>query len=213
MLSTEREGFEHQLGVLCAGFNVAVTTERIDAYWRGLAKMGLAAFERVVEFALGETGPEKIPIPRQCWLVHRRLRSAQRVAEQAPVQMDFEPPSVLVMHAQRVLLSFLRHQRGGTSQASLLAMIAAKNLLVEQYRCIVAGPPEDPEAAAELRDRLTDAFAAVFEPMPKPELERHQSTFIASGNCSNFSDDERSQLQVHTQQLRQQYQTTSNLRT
>lgn len=191
MLSTERPAFEQQLGVLCAGFNVAVTTERIDAYWRGLAKMGLLAFERVVEFALGEQGPPKIPIPSHCWLLHRQLRGQLFVADKAPMQSD-----ALAQHAQVVLLSFLRHRRGA-SQASLIALIAAKNLLVEQFRCITS---EEPSASLELRDRLTEAFAAVFEPMP-PTDQRHAQAFIASGHCSNFTEDERSQLQANAVRL------------
>lgn len=85
MLSTERAEFEIQLANLCAGFNVPVG-DRVEAYWRGLAKMELRTFVRVVEHCLGEEGPEKIPTTRQCWSLSKVLRPARIVAHVAEPQ-------------------------------------------------------------------------------------------------------------------------------
>jgi len=73
MLSTDREEFGVQLRLLCAGLNVPLG-DREEAYWKGLSKMSLLEFARVVEFALGETGPDKIPTTKQCWQIRNDLR-------------------------------------------------------------------------------------------------------------------------------------------
>lgn len=73
MQAVDREEFTRQLGELCAGFNVPVG-ERKDAYWRGLAKMELPTFARVVEHCLGEGGPEKIPTTRGVWALSKSVR-------------------------------------------------------------------------------------------------------------------------------------------
>lgn len=78
MLSTDREQFDVQLAMLCAGFNVPIG-ERSNAYWTGLAKMELATFARVVAHSLGESGPEKIPTPGQCWKISKELRIQRHV--------------------------------------------------------------------------------------------------------------------------------------
>ena len=73
MLASDRAEFDIQLASLCAGFNVPVS-DRGPAYWRGLGKMELRTFVRVIEFALGEHGPEKIPTTRQCWSIAKAAR-------------------------------------------------------------------------------------------------------------------------------------------
>lgn len=80
MHSGDREEFENQVRTLCAGFNVP-PGDRIEAYWRGLAKMDLPTFARVVEHALGADGPEKIPTTGQCWQISKQMRSRPRVFE------------------------------------------------------------------------------------------------------------------------------------
>jgi hypothetical protein len=161
MLSTERPEFVKLLGALLAGFNAPITDERIEGYWRGLMKLNLIAFERVVEYALGEHGPEKLPTAPGCWNIHRELHSQQRVSEAAPLQAALVPErDALYLHGQRVLLSFLRH-KGGTSDAEMRAMLAAKATLLEQYRWILQ---DEPAAAAELRDKLWSLFEGLHEP-------------------------------------------------
>ena len=80
MHTADREEFDKQLHALCAGYDKPVG-DRGDAYWRGLAKMDLPTFARVVEFALGEGGPEKIPTTGQCWQISKQLRARPRVFE------------------------------------------------------------------------------------------------------------------------------------
>lgn len=79
MQNSDRNDFTAQLGALCAGFNVPLG-DRVEAYWRGLAKMELRTFVRVVEHCLGEEGPEKIPTTRQCWSLAKVIRPARFVA-------------------------------------------------------------------------------------------------------------------------------------
>jgi hypothetical protein len=79
----DRADFESQLQSLCAGFNVPVG-DRAEAYWRGLGKMELRTFARVVEHCLGEEGPEKIPTTKQCWMHSKALRRSGSMALAAP---------------------------------------------------------------------------------------------------------------------------------
>jgi hypothetical protein len=109
--STDREQFEEQLGVLCAGFNLPVTPHRRDAYWRGLAKMSLAQLSRCVDLAVSEEGPDDLPTPKQIWRMHRGFRSqGALVATQEQAKED--PRDHLLFFANRM---FLRHltDRGG----------------------------------------------------------------------------------------------------
>lgn len=91
MLAIDRDEFRLQLHSLCAGFNVPVG-DREEAYWRGLGKMELRTFVRVVEHALGEDGPEKIPTTKQCWTLSKGLRrngsAAPAVPERPPWKGD-----------------------------------------------------------------------------------------------------------------------------
>ena len=59
MRSNDLQDFTRQVEVLCAGFNVPPTEQRIEALWRGLQHMDLTVFTRVVECALAG-GTEKL---------------------------------------------------------------------------------------------------------------------------------------------------------
>lgn len=87
-------------------------------------------------------------------------------------------PDALNCHSQRVMLSFLRHQSSGASEAALAKMIAAKNKLIEQYRWITQ---DEPEAASELRDKLWAAFTAVWELVTAEELAHNTEVFERTG--------------------------------
>lgn len=90
MQTSEREDFEEQLAILCAGYNVPATVHRKHAYFAGLAKMSMAQFVRCVEHAVSEQGPEEIPTPKGIWRIHRDFRKttahgpagAPQIAEQ-----------------------------------------------------------------------------------------------------------------------------------
>ena len=112
MLSTDREEFEAQLSMLCAGFNVPVG-DRSEAYWKGLSKMSLIEFARCVEFALGEEGPGKIPTTKQVWDIRRKLKApppTQVVREQAQDSRDH-----LEFYAHRLLLRHVMSRSGLSS--------------------------------------------------------------------------------------------------
>jgi hypothetical protein len=89
MHSGDHEEFKAQLKALCAGYNVPFG-DRGDAYWRGLEKMDLGSFARVVEFCLGEGGPDKIPTTGQCWAISKQLRARPRLYEhEKPTDMSW----------------------------------------------------------------------------------------------------------------------------
>ena len=109
MHTADREEFDKQLNALCAGYDKPVG-DRGDAYWRGLAKMDLPTFARVVEFALGEGGPEKIPTTGQCWQISKQLRARPRVFEHDRPAAAVGQPAVrlgLVEHDQVLAALFV----------------------------------------------------------------------------------------------------------
>lgn len=181
MNSTERKEFEDELAVLFAAFPpLRMQTAHIDAYWRGLGKMAMPMFQRVIARVLDpEKGEDKLPSPRRIWSISRELVSesraaAQPAATQAPQLDTFES------YGNRVLFWFLtscpsaspdpelsplrgeqRDMRGAATPDSLCAMVAAKNKLVADYRLICS---EEPGAALELRDALIERFRTLFVP-------------------------------------------------
>ena len=157
MLLADRAQFDSQLGALCAGFNVPVTELRSEAYWRGLERMQLSQFARVVSHALGEDGPERIPLVPKCWAIWKQIRHRRPVAAAAPVEV--QPPQYDALHgfAQRCLLRFLR-EAGGVDDGTLGRLVAEKNRLLGQYRLIAT---EEEITADELRERLLVSFARI----------------------------------------------------
>lgn len=156
MQLADRAQFDSQLGALCAGFNVPVTELRSEAYWRGLERMQLSQFARVVSHALGEDGPERIPTASQCWVLwkqirHRRAPGPESAPPQAPQFDHFHG------FGQRCLLRFLR-AAGGVDEDTLGRLVAEKNRLLGQYRLIAT---EEEITADELRERLLVSFARI----------------------------------------------------
>lgn len=132
MQLADREQFVAQLAELCAGFNVPVTDARSEAYWRGLQRMELPMFARCVEYAIGQSGPEKFPTTGALWGIYRNLRrwrppAAAAREEEAPKVDDF------TAFANRRLIKFLM-ARGAVADVSIAAMVAVKNRLAESYR-------------------------------------------------------------------------------
>lgn len=99
MLSTDRAEFESQLGKLCAGLNVPMTTERIEAYWTGLAKMSLLQFVRVIDHALGEDGPDKFPTVPGIWKI---LKAARNTSTQVTQTIAGQQQDHLLYFANRM---------------------------------------------------------------------------------------------------------------
>lgn len=78
MLSTERDEFDKQLSVMFGGWpKMLLTTERREAYWRGLQAMPLSGFMRCVDHALGERGMESVPTANHVWSIYRELRTSR----------------------------------------------------------------------------------------------------------------------------------------
>lgn len=108
MQPSERDEFDDQLAILCAGFNLPATPHRKQAYFAGLAKMTLVQFVRCIEHAVSEEGPEEFPTPRGIWRIHREFRKGHA---QSSVPQIVEQDHLLFF-ANRL---FFRHvvNRGG----------------------------------------------------------------------------------------------------
>jgi hypothetical protein len=164
MLSTERQDFETHLAILFGGYPTFLTPPRTEAYWRGLSKMPLSLFVRCVDYALGESGTDKLPTVNALWQISRGLRAPMPQRQAAPT----EPIHPLQAAANSALLSLL-NQRGPASAECIRELIAAKNKIASTLP-----PDSDP---AEVRDVLQGVFEQLWSPMPAAEctaiLERH----------------------------------------
>lgn len=165
MQVAERNEFEEQLAILCAGFNVPATAHRRHAYFTGLAKMSLAQFTRCVEHALTEEGPEDLPTAKGIWRIHRDIRRAPHM--QAAVKK--EDPDHLEYFANRLMLDLWFDLGGfgsvGTFKPAygmvdckasplLLTLLGEKRRVVDWY----AGPVREGDALA-----TPAAFVREFE--------------------------------------------------
>lgn len=158
MHPTEREAFDEQIGILCAGFNVPITDDRREAYWKGLGKMPLISFTRAVEYALGEHGPDKIPTSPQLWALSRAARSTRVDARPKAQESAPQAADRVSLLAQSALLQFIGQQQ--PSDASLSAMLAAKHKLVDVYRSITSEEQlGDDEIIAAFRAKFLELYA------------------------------------------------------
>lgn len=132
MLSTDRQDFELLLRQLCAGYDKPLG-DRLEAYWKGLAKMSIIEFARVVEFALSEHGPSALPTTKQCWSIRQELRRAPATPQGPAPAIDARDH--LLYFANRM---FLRHlvNRGGLGSTAdfeaprgILRAVASAELL------------------------------------------------------------------------------------
>lgn len=74
MQTTERVAFDAQLRVLFGGWpKTMLTEERKDAYWRGLQKIHLSTFARIVDHALGPDGPKDLPSTSAIWELSKTI--------------------------------------------------------------------------------------------------------------------------------------------
>lgn len=153
--------FSDQVAVLCAGFNVPATAERVEAYWRGLQKMDLMVFTRAVESALGEGGPDKIPTTPQLWNLTRHLRARPTVI--AFETTDRPPICNFRSFANRRMLPYLM-ARGAATDESLQRMIEEKNRLADAFRSIDS---EEKISEAEFAKELTKAWNRVWVERPR----------------------------------------------
>lgn len=134
MLQTDRAEFDRQMSLLCAGYNVHASADRLEAYWRGLAKMELPTFVRVVEHCLGEQGPEKLPTARTVWPLARSLRRRSGPPEAPPsLWRGDEWASAGNRHLMAHLMRrMLKHQGFNAPETAIL--VESKNAWVEDCR-------------------------------------------------------------------------------
>lgn len=206
--STERVEFDAELGTLFGGFPPSMLTpERKDAYWRGLGKMPMPLFTRVVDRALdGEHGEEKLPSVKRLWQISYEVRAESRAHAQAPAKPE-RPFDEFIAHGNRVLFAFLtssearrfgddqavslpdsaKSMRGAPTPESLAAMIRAKNKLVADYRLICE---EEPHASLELRDQLLAKFTELFVPCTDEHLARNSQSFERTHLAADFNQQE-----------------------
>jgi hypothetical protein len=124
MLSTERQAFADLMHRLADGSGVARSEERIESYWKALAKMGLPAFERVVDHMLGEDyslahAGKKATFPsvREVWSVSRGLRNQPRA--RAPQSRAAGGEDHLEYFSNRLLWMHIAHRGGLGSERSI----------------------------------------------------------------------------------------------
>jgi hypothetical protein len=175
MLSTDRTEFEAQLGKLCAGLNVPMTPERVEAYWTGLSKMSLLQFVRSVDHALGENGAAKFPTVPQIWIIHRNLKSQATQITQPARQI--EQQDHLLYFANRL---FLRHiaNRGGLGSMGRFVpahgmidcrsspeLIAARKAVLDLVKWF-SGPIREGDADATPYEFVTQLIASLQKVSP-----------------------------------------------
>jgi hypothetical protein len=156
MQTAERDEFEAQMLMLCAGKNVPVG-DRLEAYWIGLKQMSIAQFACVVEYALGEEGPEKIPTTNQVWSIHKQLRNRCTTHEQPQLPAIQEAEHIEFLANQ--LLWMVISDRGGlgstgrfipgngvvdcTASAELTAALKAKHDVAALFAEVICEQHQD----------------------------------------------------------------------
>jgi hypothetical protein len=85
MLSGDRTDFDALMKELCHGLGCLPHPERLDGYWKGLAKMSLIQFGRLQEFLLSADSPvSKLPPVPELWKIWRQFQSKSRAQVQTP---------------------------------------------------------------------------------------------------------------------------------
>lgn len=172
MQPADRQDFTKLAEALFAAFDKAPSDARLLAYWLGLQRMHLPAFEAVVAHVVGAEGEEELPTPKQCYAIHHRLRNAARAAELAGRKPALKPgeappkePDVFERYANRALVAVLcslTAQRGSAAtEESLAKMVHVKHHFADGYRemCLT-----EPDACEDMRDALVAALTREFVP-------------------------------------------------
>ena len=120
MRSEDREQFDAQVATLCAAYNVPLG-DRPAAMWQAFEKISLSEFARMVEYAMGESGPEKFPTVKQLWNIRRDLRA--KGATSGPAGDNTDTMKKLVEHA--ISLRLTDKQR-----AAIWSWVATKDQII-----------------------------------------------------------------------------------
>lgn len=110
MLSSDREIYNTTFDEWCAGMGVIATDARREGYWKGLAKMSLIQFTRVVEHCLSEEGPDKFPTVPAIWKLWRAISAKARQGSMPPPRAP-EPQSQGLRLINGLFLKYLARRR------------------------------------------------------------------------------------------------------
>ncbi len=158
MRSEDLEEFKRQAGVMVAGFPGYVVTDRdalLEALWRGLQRMDLLVFARVVDYAVSgeaQIQPKMKLTAAIVWEMSRKLRS------RAPIT---EPPVKSGDRFAVITTKFLwlfMYKKGPFAPAVLQALLDAKRKLIDDYRLIAA---EEEITDTEFGEQCYRKFAAI----------------------------------------------------
>jgi hypothetical protein len=105
MISSEQTEFNTLFDQVCAGLGAIPSDARRAAYWKGLSKMSLIQFSRVVDFCLSDEGPDKFPTVPGVWKLWRVIAAAARSRSMPPPP----PPEELSKGLQHVNGMFLKY--------------------------------------------------------------------------------------------------------
>ena len=105
MLTTDRSDYDKLFDSWCVGLGAIPTEARREAYWKGLSKMSVIQFSRVVDHCLSEDGPEKMPTVPGVWKLWRSIAAAARSRSMPPPP----PPEELSKGLQHVNGMFLKY--------------------------------------------------------------------------------------------------------
>lgn len=117
MLGTDRETFETRMRELFAGLDKPVTDARIEACWKGLAKMSLVEFGRCCDLLLEEI-TEDVDLLRRLqrsftasdvWAAKRRLRARGAASQPQASEPEWSGDGWDIQ-ANRMLLGYLGDQ-------------------------------------------------------------------------------------------------------
>jgi hypothetical protein len=163
MQSADRAQFDEEFGRLCAGYGAPVTAQRTKAYWSGLAKMSIAQFTRVIDFAIGEHGPEQLPPPKGIWKIHHQLRGAT-TAPHVHTSAPANDPDHLEYFANRLLWLHLSHRGGLGSSGRFVPAYGMADCKAspELTRCLAVKRKLVDEFLAYIREGDADATPAIL---------------------------------------------------
>ena len=74
MQVTDRDEFNALLRKFMGGYDAFPNPDKIEAYWTGLQKMTMPQLSRIIDHALSEEGPDKLPNVHGVWDLHRDMR-------------------------------------------------------------------------------------------------------------------------------------------
>jgi hypothetical protein len=141
MLTTDRSDYDKLFDTWCVGLGAIPTEARREAYWKGLSKMSVIQFSRVVDHCLSEDGPEKIPTVPGVWKLWRSIAAAARTRSMPPPQPPEEQSEGLKLvngmflqyiNRRRVLEQFQGNIDVPKRRAACLGMVPWLNQAIEE---------------------------------------------------------------------------------